>query len=84
MIGDDLVARDAVVQSALQVKRQLVRAVERDEAGDRHEAAVAWRERRVLPDIAEQHFVGDLSQMRREVAEILAGVGGFMGHGVFS
>ena len=79
--ADDLLARYAVFQSPLQVKRHFVDAVEGDQAGDRHQAAIARREGFVLPYIAEQHLVGDLGKMRCDVAERLAGVGWFFRHG---
>src|ERR1700744_2851912 len=73
---DDLVAREAVVQGPLQVERHLVDAVERDEARDRHQATVARRQGRIFPNVAEQYFVGEFSEMRGDIAEILSGVRG--------
>ena len=32
-------------------------------------AAIAWRKRGVLPDITEQYVVGELREMRRNIAE---------------
>src|SRR3954471_14883793 len=50
---DQLVAGDAVVERPLQVKGQLVDPVERDEARNGDQAAVAGREAGPLPDVAE-------------------------------
>src|SRR4051794_6640817 len=55
---DQLVAGDAVVERPLQVEGQLVDSVERDEARNGDQAAVARREAGPLPDVSEQHLVG--------------------------
>jgi hypothetical protein len=43
---DDLVAGNAILERLLQVERQFVGAIERDEACGRHQAAIARRETR--------------------------------------
>ena len=53
---DDLVAGDAILERLLQVERQLVGPIERDQACDRDQAAVARRQAGALPDIAEQNL----------------------------
>src|ERR1700761_1049313 len=56
----DLGACDAIFQRALQMKRQLIDAIERDEGRDCDKAAVAWREAGTFPDITEQDVIGDV------------------------
>ena len=52
----DLVLRDAVLDCALQMKGQLVVAVESDQGRDGHEASIARRQVRAFPEVAEQNF----------------------------
>jgi hypothetical protein len=47
---------------------KLVRPIERDQAGDRDQAAVALAQALTAPDLAEQNGVGDLRKSRRDVA----------------
>src|SRR6266704_3439497 len=56
---DQLIATDAVFQSLLEVKGQLIGPVESDEARDRNQAAIARRQARPLPHLAEEHLVGN-------------------------
>src|SRR4051794_25203736 len=77
---NDLILGNAVFDRPLQMKRELVDPVERNEARDGHQAAVARRQGRALPDVPEQNLVGDLGQVRRDVAERLACIGGFSRH----
>jgi hypothetical protein len=73
-----LFARDAVLQRALDVKRHLVGAVERDKACDRDEAAVARRKLGAFPHVAEQHIIGVMRKGGRDICERIAGT--FVGH----
>src|SRR5580698_559606 len=52
---DEFVATDAVLERELQMGRQFVRPIESDERRHGYQAAVARRQLRALPDIAEQH-----------------------------
>src|SRR5688572_14699811 len=58
--------RHAVLQCALHVAAHLVGAVERGEDRYRRQAAVALAQILVLPDVAEQHVVAQLPQLRNE------------------
>src|ERR1017187_1489672 len=75
---DQLIPADAVFESLLQVKGQLVRPVERDEACDGNQAPVARRQARPLPYLAEQHLVGNIRERGRDVTERLARYIGFI------
>jgi hypothetical protein len=63
---DQLFSCNAVVERLLEVKWQLIGAIERDEARYRDQTAIAGREPWTLPDVAEafslrsseQHFNG--------------------------
>src|SRR5205807_8697346 len=52
---DDLVLRDAVFERALQVERQLIRAVAGDERRHGDETAITRREAGAPPHVAEEH-----------------------------
>src|SRR5579885_1834952 len=79
---DQFLARDAVLQREFEMKRQLVHAVLRDQARYGHEAAVARRELRTLPHVAEQNVVGVIAERGRDVAERAFARGGGVGHGI--
>src|SRR3954469_15140484 len=66
---DQLVFGGAVVLRVLQVEGELLGVSAGDQCCDRDEAAVAWRELRALPDLAEQNVVGELHESWREAAE---------------
>jgi hypothetical protein len=53
------------------MKGQLVRAVERDEALDGDEAALALREPRTLPHVAEQNVISECGECRGDVPKCL-------------
>src|SRR5579883_251675 len=71
---DNLVARHAVLQRLLQVERQLVRAVQRNQACDGDEASVAGFQARSLPDIPEQDIVRVLRQRGCDVAKCFTSI----------
>src|SRR5262249_60784269 len=75
-VGDDLadlLARDAVVQRAFEMPRQLVGAVHGDERRDGDEAPVALGESRPLPDVAEEHLLAEVDELRRDPADHATG-----------
>src|SRR4051794_38287624 len=63
----ELVPGDAILHRELQVVRQLVRAVLRNEGRDGDEASVALRETRALPDLAEEHPLRDVVERRSDI-----------------
>src|SRR5215469_14900204 len=71
---DDLVPCHAVLQRLLEVERQLVRPVKRNETGDSNEAAVTGFQARSFPHVAEQNLVCILRQRGCDVAKCLASV----------
>jgi hypothetical protein len=73
---DDLVLGDAVLEGALEMAAQLLAAIERDQRRDGDQAAVALLEVGPLPDIAEQHLLGQVDQLGRDGANLVAGRGG--------
>src|SRR5438309_8154985 len=77
---DELLLRDAVLQCALEVERQFIRAVACDEGGDRDQTAVARRQAGPPPDVAEEHDVGVLRESWSDVAERCACGGRFLRH----
>src|SRR4051812_30416714 len=50
---------------------KLVGTIHRDQRADRDEAAVALRKTGTLPDIAEQDIVGEVRELRRDIAHQL-------------
>src|SRR3954467_15964079 len=66
---DQLVFGGAVVLRVLQVEGELLGVPAGDQSRDRNEAAVAWRELRSLPHLAEHNVVGEVHECWREVAE---------------
>src|SRR4051794_14878386 len=66
---DQLVFGGAVVLRVLQVKGELLGVPAGNQSRDRDEAAVAWRELRALPHLAEHNVVGEVHECWREVAE---------------
>ena len=52
-----LVGAEAVVHGALQVKRELADAVQRDQRRDGDQAAVARGQTGALPDVSKQHVL---------------------------
>src|SRR4051794_16410651 len=72
-----------VVDRAFEMAGELLLAAERDQGGDDDQAAVALRQARPLPDIAEQHRLGIADQVRNDIADGVARRGGLgLGHGV--
>src|SRR5438067_13402460 len=70
---DDLLALHAVVERAPEVAAQLVGTRERDERCHGNQAAVALRQSGALPHIAEDHLVGELTQLRKDVSDLADG-----------
>lgn len=68
---DQLVQGHAVVDGATQVTRRLVGAVQRHERSDGDRAAVPLRETGPLSDVSEEHVIGQLHELRREVTDQL-------------
>src|SRR3954470_16761391 len=85
-MGDDLAQlglRYPIIQRAFEVADELLLAAERDQRGDDNQAAVALRQARPLPDIAEQHRLGVVDQGRHDISDGIARRGGLrLGHGV--
>src|SRR5579885_1195886 len=71
-----------VVERAFEMADQLLFAAERDQRGDDDQAAIALRELRALPDLAEQPLLGIVDQVRHGGAAGLAGRAGLgrLGH----
>jgi hypothetical protein len=65
---------------AREVKAHLLGLAGRDERRAGDEAPVALRELRPLPDVPEQHVVGQLGQFRRDITD---GLLGGLGHRTF-
>ncbi len=82
---DDLVLGDAIQERALEMAAELLAAIEGDEGRDRDQTAVALGEAGPLPDIAEQHLLGEIDQLRRDRADLVAagGRGRGCGHASF-
>jgi hypothetical protein len=55
---------DAVAERGPQVEGQLFVAAQRDQAGDRYQAAVAFSQSGTFPDLGEQDTVRQLGQRR--------------------
>src|SRR5689334_8505319 len=70
---DDLLGLDPVVERAVQVAAQLVRPAKRRQRGDSDEAAIAPGELRPLPDVAEDHLVGELRELGKQLADLVDG-----------
>src|SRR6266545_1313532 len=66
---DDLLLGDAVVACADEVWSELIGPVHGDQCTDRHQAPIARRQLRARPHVAEQHVVGELDELGREVAD---------------
>src|SRR4029450_11400037 len=85
-MGDEfeqLLLLDAVVDGALEVADLLLGAIERHQGGAGDQAAVTLGEAGPLPDVAEQHVVGQVDQLGRECAQSVAGsrrIGRSLGH----
>src|SRR5256712_2940383 len=69
----DLIAGDAVAEGALEVPGELVAASEREQRGDRDEAAVALAETGPFPDVTIEHFFAELDELPRDGADLIAG-----------
>jgi hypothetical protein len=84
-VGDglgDLLDGEAVADPDAQVRLDLLGASGRDQGGDGDEAAVAGGELGTGPHVAEQHLVGQVGELRGDVADQLLGrAGGGAGHG---
>src|SRR5271165_6220343 len=81
---DQLIAGDAVRERASDMARQFIGPVERNQAGNRDQAAVALGEAWPLPDLAEQYPVAEIGERRRDVAVSLLRGAPFVGHHVHS
>src|SRR3954447_3455912 len=74
-MGDDLAQLrlgHPIIQRAFEMADELLLAAQRDQRGDDDQAAVALRQARPLPDIAEQHGLGIVDQGRDDVADGIA------------
>src|SRR5439155_9767645 len=72
---DDLVLGNPIVERALEMAAELLAAIEGDEGRDSDQAAIALGETGPLPDIAEQDFLGEIDQLRRDRANLVASGG---------
>ena len=70
---DELDLGHAVLPRQCEMGAKLVGTVQRDQGADGDEAAIALGETRPLPDVAEQHVVGEFRHLRRDVAHQLLG-----------
>src|SRR5256885_13890875 len=68
---DELGLGEPVVFRVLQVEAELLGVPAGDQCSDGDQTAVARRELRALPDLAEQDVVGEVHECRCEVAEHL-------------
>ena len=68
---DNLRLRHAILPGQREVGPKLVWTIERDESGDGHQAPVALRELRALPNVAIQDVVRQVGEFRREAAHQL-------------
>lgn len=83
-MGDDfhqLGLRDAIVQRPLHMEGQLLIAVQRDECGNRDQAAFTRWKARSLPDVIEQHLISQFGKFGGDVAHQFAGDGAGDLHG---
>jgi hypothetical protein len=81
---DQLVLAHPVLECAAHVESHLVGAVQGHYRCPRDQAAIPLGEAWALPDVPEQHVVGQLHQLRREVTDHLLGGGGLSRHSVGS
>src|SRR3954464_9031470 len=72
---DQLLLGDAVVLCVLQVERELLGVAAGGQRGDGDEAAVARRQLRALPRVAEECVIGEVDESGCEVAEHLLRAG---------
>jgi hypothetical protein len=66
---DQLLLRDAVLDRLKEVEVHLLGLAGRDERRARDQAAVAFRELRPLPYVAEEDVVGEIDQLGCEFTE---------------
>jgi len=76
----DLVAGDSVLDRALQMKGQLVVAIESDQRCNRHKATIARRQVRTFPEVAEKNFFAVVGERGGYVAEDFLRVRGCIRH----
>src|SRR3954466_458613 len=72
---DELVFAVAVLLGEVEVVHELVGVAEGGERGDGHETALLGRQLGALPDLAEQHVVGEVNESGGEVTEEALGAG---------
>jgi AraC-like DNA-binding protein len=61
---DQLIFADAIVQRTAKMGREFIRPIERDERRHGDQAAVALGQAGSLPNVAEEHVIGEISQLR--------------------
>ena len=66
---DEFVLRHTIVARERHVRAQLIGPVQGDQRAHCDQAAVALRQSRPGPDIAEQDIVGQLGELRRNIAQ---------------
>src|ERR671916_582738 len=60
---------DSVLKGSAEVVRQLVGIPTSDQGGERDQAAVPGGEFRPVPDVLEEHVVGELGKLRGDIAD---------------
>ena len=86
MASRSSVSCDAVLEGPVEVVRQLVGVPTGDQGGDGDEAAVPGGEFRPVPDVLEEHVVGQLGKLRGDIADgaaAAADLSGLIDHRVF-
>src|ERR1700730_532113 len=71
----ELVFREAIVESPLQMTDELLFAAARDQSRAGDQATVTLREAGPLPDFTEQHPFAEVYQARHDIANLVAGSG---------
>ena len=66
---DQFLLFDSVFDRSAKMKSQLVRAVQRNQRGDCYQTAITFRQFLPVLDIAEKDFIGELNQLRGEIAK---------------
>src|SRR5579859_1017758 len=70
----------AVLHSVAEVEAQLIRTIHGNQGGDRCKTAVTLGKILAFPDIAKKHAVGEIRELRRDIADHFLGDRRFFAH----